>query len=438
MGNRGRPGDELVACSRHVIWVAGWALLLIPAAARSENLEEAWSVALAVSQRLRASGELTASAAETLASARAARLPSMTNAEAYTALTDQLSYKANLGFLAFGIPITQQNFFSSGNFVTQPLCTSGRIRNTIAAAEAGVHAAQSDEARVALDLKMSVAEAYVEVLYAQRLAVVADRNVAGLENHVRIVNDLIKQKQRVRGDLLAAEVQLADGRQQALQAHNQLEVARASYNRYLGRPLCDPVELEEPDLPPSGEDLCSLTTQAMASRPELAGLRYQQEGLCRQADAVRAETRPQVALQGGFVYFQNRYLTPDTYGIASLALRWDLDAGVTKHRANALARRACATAAERAELESAIELQVRQAYLDEQTARARVDTTRQAVDQADENVKATVNRYRNAAATNAEVLDAMLLRLRASANYYNAVYNAVLAQLRLRRAVGCL
>lgn len=420
---------------------ACWSLLAVLALTpvlHAESLEEAWSIALAVDQRLRASAELTGSAAETLAAAKAARYPTMTNEGGYFSLSTQPAYKLDLLVTTIPIPITQTNYFTSLNVINQPLYTSGRIKHTIAAAEAGVHAAQSEEARTVLDLKMDVAEAYVRVLYARRLVVVADSNVTALEAQVKSVTELIKNAQRAKSDLLAAQVQRADGRQQALQARNNLDLAQAAYNRLLGRPLTDAVDLDELQELPSPEDIDALTAQALALRPELAELSFQQQGLCRQAAAVRAEAKPVVAAQGGFFYFEDRFLVQDNWALAGVTVKWDLDCGQTRHRANSLERRACSVAAQRADLESQIALQVRQTYLDVQTARDRVDATRAAVEQSDDNLKQAVNRYQNNVGTNNDVLDAVTLRLRSSANYYNAVYNTVLAVLRLRRAVGNL
>jgi len=424
---------------RHGCWLVpiAVALTLTVSGVRAESLEEAWGIALAVDQRLHAAAETTGSAAETLASTKANRYPTMTNEGGYFALSAQPSYKADLSPLGvFPIPFVQQGFFADLNLVRQPLYTSGRIKNSIAAAEAGVHAAQSDEVRTILDVKMDVAQAYVNVLYGQQLVKVADGNITALEAHVKVVNELVKQAQRAKSDLLAAQVQLADGRQQALQAHNQLDLARASYNRDLGRGLSEPVQLDELEPPTFPDDLDALTAQALAQRPELAALLFLQEGLCRQAAAVRAETKPQVAALGGFLYLQDRYFVQDSFFLGGVAVRWDLDCGVTRHRANALVRRANAAAAQRADLETQIALQVRQAFLDVQTARERIGVTRVAIDQSDENLRQAVDRYKNAVGTNTEVLDAATLRLRSSGNYYNALYNAVLAVMRLRRAVG--
>jgi outer membrane protein len=415
------------------------ALALSAPAARAESLEEAWSIALAVDQRLRAAAETTDSAEETLASTKAARCPTMTNEAGYFTLSDKPAYKADLDELGtFPIPFVQQGFAVDANLITQPLFTSGRISNGIAAAKAGVQAAQSDEARTVLDVKIGVADAYVNVLYSQQLVRVAEGNVTALEAHVKAVGELVKQAQRARSDLLAAQVQLADGRQQALQARNQLDIGRAAYNRYLGRCFTDPVQLDELEPPVYCEDLDALTAQALAQRPELAALLFQQQALCRQADAVRAETKPQVAALGGLLYVQDRYFERDAFALGGVAVRWDLDCGATRHRANALVRRACAVAAQRADTETQIALQVRQAFLDAQTARQRVEVTKVAIEQAEDNLRQAVDRYKNGVGTNTEVLDAVTLRLRSSGNYYNALYNWVLAVMRLRRAVGDL
>ena len=47
-------------------------------------------------------------------------------------------------------------------------------------------------------------------------------------------------------------------------------------------------------------------------------------------------------------------------------------------------------------------------------------------------------RYEYGTGTNTEVLDAVILRTETDRNHYNATYDAVLAVLRLRRAVGDL
>jgi outer membrane protein len=67
-----------------------------------------------------------------------------------------------------------------------------------------------------------------------------------------------------------------------------------------------------------------------------------------------------------------------------------------------------------------------------------VQVARQATTQADENLRVAQDRYQQQVGTNTEVLDAETLRVQAYTNLYNSTYQAVLAGLRLRRAVGNL
>jgi outer membrane protein TolC len=85
---------------------------------------------------------------------------------------------------------------------------------------------------------------------------------------------------------------------------------------------------------------------------------------------------------------------------------------------------------------SLISLQVRQASLDIDEAYKRIDVTREALSQSEENLKVAKDRYREGVGTNTEVLDAETLRTRSYSNHYNAVYDAVLAGIRLKYVTG--
>src|SRR5262249_10616040 len=149
VGRRTEARIALMIAARYR-WLVPIALALalqVPSV-RAESLEEAWGIALAGDQRLRAAAETTASPEENLASPKANRCPRMTNNAGYFVLSDVPSYKADLGPLGtLPIPFVQQGFFADANLIIQPLYTCGRISNGIAAAAAGVQAAQSEEVR---------------------------------------------------------------------------------------------------------------------------------------------------------------------------------------------------------------------------------------------------------------------------------------------------
>jgi outer membrane protein TolC len=92
----------------------------------------------------------------------------------------------------------------------------------------------------------------------------------------------------------------------------------------------------------------------------------------------------------------------------------------------------------RAEAADAVALQVRQAWLNVQETLHRLEVTRCAIRQAEENLSITRDRYEAGNGTNTEVLDAETLRVRTLSNNDTATYDAIFAALTLQRAVGDL
>ena len=121
---------------------------------------------------------------------------------------------------------------------------------------------KSEEFRTALDLKLTVAEAYVGVLRAQKNLEVARSNVEQLSSFARDVRNRREQGLAIRSDELAAEVSLANARLSEIQARTALESAWATYNRYLCRPLTDVVPLEELTVLAATSDWKTLAEQA--------------------------------------------------------------------------------------------------------------------------------------------------------------------------------
>jgi outer membrane protein TolC len=91
---------------------------------------------------------------------------------------------------------------------------------------------------------------------------------------------------------------------------------------------------------------------------------------------------------------------------------------------------------QRNELALVIGLQVRQAWLDVQETRKRTSVTQSAITQAEENMHMVRDRYVNGLTPHTEVLEAETLRVNSATNHANAVYDAALAGLRLKYAIG--
>lgn len=422
---------------RGLLPLAALAAALLAGNAAAESLQQAWDTALSVDRGLKASRESTAAAASLLEAAKSARLPNVALEAGYTALGETPAAKVDFFGQSLQMPLAQKDSAAYRAMATLPLYTGGRITRGIDAATAGLDAARLGESADAQNLKLRVADAYVSVLRAGRMLKVAESHVTSLEAHARDVGNLHEQGMVAKSDLLSVRVALADANQRKLQVANGLDLARAAYNRLLGRPLDQPVTLDDLSPEATRAQFPVLTERVLERRSELAALAQQIEAMRHQAAAVRGETAPQVALSGGYGYQENRYQVHQGQWMVTLGVKWNLfDGGVAGHRASAVERQAAALTEQRDELASIIALQVRQTWLDVEETRKRLIVTQSAIAQAEENLLVARDRYANGLSTHTEVLDAETLRTGSESNHANALSDAALAGLRLKRATG--
>jgi outer membrane protein len=411
--------------------------------ASAETLEDAWQAALGSNREHSAAERSTEAAALGVEAAKHLRWPSVGVEVGYTQLNETPAARAAVPFAgqmsSFVFPTQQSGYGNMSSIVSVPLFTSGQIPAAIDAASATSRASQEELRRTDLDLALQVATAYVEHLRAEKLLSVVLSTESSLRAHRDDVQRLLTQGIVARNDELAAEVALADAEQRTLEARTQLDLARAAYNRLLQRPLDSAVVLEDLDPAAARRTLDQLTTVALEQRPELRALTAESTALQREADRTAASIRPQLIAQGGYSYEENRYRVPQGLWSLGLGVRWPLfDGGVARAQSGSLRAQARSLEERTIDVQSRIAVEVRERHLELFTARERLNVAARTLEQADENLRVSRDRYRAGTGTNTEVLDADTLRQRAYVNFYSARYDAVLAGFRLRRATGAL
>lgn len=418
-----------------------WATLNAPLC-HAETLEQALDLAVKADLRMAASERQVDAAVNGAHAARALAMPRVSLSGAYLSLSEQPAMAIDLSALSIPItelPLAERTSSAWRLGVTLPIYTGGRIANTIEAAEHGSAAAAQDRLKTEQEVRMDAAEAYANVLRATHLLQVADSGVQTLETHARDVKDLRQHGLVALNDVLAVQVALANAKQDRIRVANALDMARAAYNRLLGRALDADVAVEEVKADAHSASLAQASEQALATRAELHTLEHQVQALRRQADAARGASRPAVAITAGYDHLRNPYLAHQgTWGVM-LGVNWDLfDGGLARHQAGALDAKSEAVADLRRDAASKIQLQVRNAWLSVEESRSRIEAAQTALAQADENLRVARDRYQSGVGTNTEVLDAETLRVRSLSNHYGAVYDNVVAVMRLRRSIGNL
>ncbi|HAF24778.1 MAG TPA: hypothetical protein DCK93_18055, partial [Blastocatellia bacterium] len=208
------------------------------------TLSQAVEIALAKNPltRVAAGGRQLADAQ--LAAARATRMPLLQASESVTtsnnpvfvfgSLLEQGRFGANnFQISSLNNPDALTNF-RAGLSVRVPLFDQRQSKARIDLARLGQQQADQQTALVAQQIRFEVLKSYYGVLLAQSRVVVADEAIQIATADLKRIKDRFETGFVVRSDLLAAEVQVAEFRQQKIQAIGELATAQAALNTALG------------------------------------------------------------------------------------------------------------------------------------------------------------------------------------------------------------
>lgn len=415
-------------------------LSCIATQAQAETLDQAWQRALEHDASLAAARADLDGARSSERAAYAARLPTLSVNAGYTRFNEAPQINFAGPGLALQAPIfAGDDYVASGAQIKVPLYTGGRVSADIDAAKHASAGAEDAERVARFSLRLDVAQSYIDVLRTKHLLQTAESRVASLGAHAADVEGMVGRELVARSDLLAARVALANAEQQRVRAANDVALAYAAYNRRLGEPL-DRTPLLEDSVPMdtalAEQSLNSLIERAVAQRGELGAQSALADALAQQSKAQRADLLPQLALSVGYTYFDNEILDRKDFATVGVGVTWKLfDGGQVRQRSAALRSQSVAARRRAEDLRTRIELEVSRSWLAVREARGRIAASRDAVAQADENLRITRELYGTGLGTNTQVLDAVTLQLEAANNHENAVLDHAFAVLALARAV---
>lgn len=191
---------------------------------------------------------------------------------------------------------------TAGGQVRWILFDFGRTWNNVDAAEAGKKAATADAANTESQLLSSVANAYLDVAYGERIRDINRAIVEEREKSIVVVKALVKQG-------LAPAVEELRAQSRVSAARRELELAEATYLEarvglltFLGLDPKSQPTISMPRLPKAKVDAESAVKDAEAKRPDVLTARAvatQGEAL---VDAARARYYPTLQLNGDASY----------------------------------------------------------------------------------------------------------------------------------------
>ncbi len=391
------------------------------------------------------SGEALKQSRSRQAEARAALLPDLEGAFSARNQTENL---AALGLSqAIEIPIPGFHFPSLvGPFTTVDARLSGTqtifdfssIRR-YQASKTGVTAAQADVANTQQTVAAAVARAY---LAAQR----SQTDVESAEANVKLSQAVLDQAQHEKEagtgtgiDITRAKVQLANDRQHLLDTQNQRRAANLRLLRAIGMRLDTDLRLTDKldYVPVDAVTLEQARAEALKQRADLKAQREREAVARLSADATKLERLPNVAAfadYGSIGTGLDNALPTRTYGVQ---VRVPIFDGGRRD-----ARRAESASQYRQEkvrtndLQEQVELDVRLALDELQSAEDQVKVAREGLSLAEQELTQARRRYEAGVANSLEVTDAQTRLERARDNQTAALYLYGVARVDLAQATG--
>src|SRR5439155_22861591 len=197
----------------------------------------------AVQLGVRQSDEVGLAAAQTdvadaqLANARANVLPQLRFNGAYTHV-----YQSARG-QAVGALFNQPNTSTFNTDLSQTLFQGGRLVSAMRAGYDVRQAAREDEGEQRATVTMQVQRAYLQVLFASRIAELQAGNLTLASNRVTQIEQLQSAGQAARYDVLRARVERANLEPGSIQARNDYELAVLDLKRILNVRIDQPPAL---------------------------------------------------------------------------------------------------------------------------------------------------------------------------------------------------
>jgi len=224
-----------------------------------------------------------------------------------------LSASAGQNF-SFGRGLTAENTYSNTNTsstsfslgTSVPLFTGFQIPNQIKLSKLNLEAATADLEKAKNDIRMQVAQAYVQILYDMELADVARRQIAIDSMQVVRLQAMVDNGKASGAELSQQQATLANSRLTATQADNNKRLALLTLTQLLELPSPEGFSIVRPDLSEnsklsgtSGLTPDAIYAEALGLKPEIVAQQLKLQGAEHNIKIAQAGNYPTLSLSGG-------------------------------------------------------------------------------------------------------------------------------------------
>ena len=386
---------------------------------------------------LKSSKEETAAALAVKKAQRTRFFPTFSASYQY----DRMDEGASIGGFATTSP-EEYEFVTS---FSQPIFTGFSLLRQYDITDIGLDIAQVKEQLARQDIILDAKNAYFQLLQNQKLHDIAQKTVIQIRAQKEVADNFYQVGMTPLNDLLQAQVELANAKQELIVAKNNMDNAESNFNTLLRRPINTPVVLKDIlDYAPFEETLEYCLLKAEKNRFEIKIADMEIEIAQKEIQLAKKDYYPTIDLEGAYFKRGTEWdvrggtgiFDPSGWNIRAVA-KWNFwEWGRTSYGVTEKHSRLFQAQLQKKEIVDNIRLEVKTAYLRTQEAERAIKTVEKAIEQAKENFRINQERYKEQISTQTDVLIAQTLLSRTMTNYYNALYSFKISKATLYRSIG--
>ena len=215
---------------------------------------------------------------------------------------------------SFGRGLTAENTYTNTNTsstsfslgTSVPLFTGFRIPRTLELQKLNLEAANADLEKAKNDIRMQVAQAYVQILYSMELCDVARRQVGIDSLHVFRLKEMMKNGKASGTEVVQQEAAMAQSQLTVTQADNDYRLALLTLSQLLELPSPEGFTIERvsPETLSLSSHLTGLSPdaiyqEALLVKPEIQAEQYRLEGTEKSIEIAKSAKLPSLSFQAG-------------------------------------------------------------------------------------------------------------------------------------------
>jgi outer membrane protein TolC len=319
---------------------------------------------------------------------------------------------------------------------------AGRLRATLAKNRALLAAAHAGAEVARRELVQAVVEAYYGLALANVQFRAAQENLAAAEEFEHITSLLLSGGEVAAVDLTRAQLQTLTRRDELAKARSNESVAAGSLRVFVGYEFSRPIVTTDLALAlPIGSEYQQFKAEDVSRRPEFTQFEQQLRAARQEIRIARADRLPSLgySVNGGFDTDSLKAPRLKEHTGVSAAITFSIpifDWGASRSRQQQAQLRVDIAENERTLALRGFTQQFYAARAQVENAAARISLAREGVTKAQDNLTASIARYRAGEAQIVEVTDAQTTLVEQRSALYQAIFDYQTALARLRQATG--